>query len=116
MSRAAGEQDRDLFHHASNQLAVFFAPSHGIARLSGRPFIRIFRTFLLRSFQSRFLNQNTLTLVTFSSPAKADDHGVSRAMLRRSPSQSHVARSKKLEVAETGERRAERLLGFHQKE
>jgi hypothetical protein len=27
MSRAAGEQNPDLFRHASNQLAVFFAPS-----------------------------------------------------------------------------------------
>jgi hypothetical protein len=116
MSRAAGEQNPDLFCHASNQLAVFFASSHGLARASSRPFIRIFRTFPLGFFQGRCLDEDTLSLVAFSGPAKADHHSVSRAMLRCSPRQSHVARGKKLEVAETGARQAERLLGFHQKE
>ena len=51
MSRAAGEQNPDLFRHACNQLAVFFAPSHGLARAASRPFIRIFRTFPLGFFQ-----------------------------------------------------------------
>ena len=51
MSRAAREQNPDLFCHASNQLAVFFASSHGLARASSRPFIRIFRTFPLGFFQ-----------------------------------------------------------------
>ena len=37
-------------------------------------------------------------------------------MLRCSPRQSHVARGKKLQVAEPGARQAERLLGFHQEE
>src|SRR5580658_2591649 len=113
---AAREQDPDLFRHASNQLAVFFAPSHGLAGASSRSFIRIFRAFLLGSFQSRCLHEGALSLVTLSSPAKADNRGASRAMLRCSPRQSHVARGKKLEVAETGARQAERLLDFHQKE
>jgi len=114
--RTAGEQDPDLLCHASNQLAVFFAPSHGLARAASRPFIRIFRTFPLGFFQSRCLNEDALSLVTLSSPAKADHHSASRAMFRCPPGQSHVARGKKLEVAETGASQAERLFGFHQKE
>jgi hypothetical protein len=91
MSRAAGEQNPDLFRHASNQLAVIFAPSHGLAGVASRPFIRIFRSFLRDSFKSRYLNQDGLSLATFSGPAKSEYHGVSRAMLRCSPHQSHFA-------------------------
>jgi hypothetical protein len=116
MSRAAGEQNPDLFRQASNQFTVFFAPSHGLSRARSRPFIRISRTFPLGFFQDRCLDKDTLSLAAFSGPAKADHHGASRAMLRCSPRQSHVARSKKLEVAETAARQAKRLLGFHQKE
>jgi hypothetical protein len=96
MSRAAGEQNPDLLCHASNQLAVFFASSHGLARASSRPFLRIFPTFPLGIFQGRCLDEDTLTFVAFSGPAEADHHSVSRAMLRCSPRQSHVARCKKL--------------------
>ena len=85
MSWAGGEQNPDLFRHASNQLAVCFAPSHGLARASSCPFIRIFRTFPLGSFQCRRLNEDTLSLVMLSSPAEADNHGAARAMLRCSP-------------------------------
>jgi hypothetical protein len=116
MSRAAGEQNPGLFRHASNQLAVFFAPSHGLAPASSRPFTRISPTFPLGFFQSRWLDEDTLSLVAFSGPAKADHHSISRAMLRGSQRQSHVARGKKLEVAETGARQTGRLPGFHQKE
>jgi len=116
MSRTAGKQYPDLFRHASNQLAVFFAPPHGPSRARSSPFLRILRTFLLGSFQSRCLNENALSLVAFSGPAKSDNYGGSPAILRCSPRQSHVARGKKLEVAETGTRQAEWLLGFHQKE
>ena len=51
MRRAAGEQNPDLLRHAGRQLAVFFASSHGLARASRRPLIRIFRTFPLGFFQ-----------------------------------------------------------------
>ena len=94
--RTAGEQDADLLCHASHQLAVFFAPPHGLARASCRSFIRIFRAFLLGFFESRCFNEDALSLVTFSGPAKADHHSVLRAMLRCPPRQSHVARCKKL--------------------
>ena len=116
MSRTAGEQDPDLLCHASNQLAVFFAASHGFTGASCRSFIRIFRAFPLGFFESRCFNQDALSLVTFSGPAKADHHSASRAMFRCPPGQSHVPRSKKLEVAETGAWQAERLLGFHKQE
>jgi hypothetical protein len=51
MSRAAGKQNPDLFCHASNQFAVFIAPSNGLACASNRPFIRVFRAFPLGFFQ-----------------------------------------------------------------
>jgi hypothetical protein len=51
MRRAAGKQNPDLFCHASNQFAVFIAPSNGLACASNRPFIRVFRAFPLGFFQ-----------------------------------------------------------------
>ena len=68
MRRAAGKQYPDLFRHASHQLTVFIAPLHGLARASSRSFIRIFRAFPFGSFQSRCLDEDTLSLVTFFEP------------------------------------------------
>ena len=67
-SRTAGEQDLDPFRHASNQLAVFFAPSHRIARASNRAVFGVLQTLPLSFLQRRAFDQDALSLVALFGP------------------------------------------------